>query len=319
MKRIFKYLFILFVFFSKAQQTTNYVQYIFNKAGVDPAASGTNINQKLTFVAGANRQWIAMDNAPKQTFVNVSYTIRPPRSYSYWQNVGAYIENDQSGIFTNTNYYVSYTIHLLLRKNLIASFGTFAGFRKFSISSGILDPNDPVLQKSNYQTYVYPDFIPGFRLSNKKFFFDISAKQITANKVADFSGNQIGGPSKLNPTFYISYGKVFPLSDYFTFLPSISLNQAIIGVPSFNTNLLFYYSNRMGFGLATRNLNFIGAIFQVRLFENLSVGLSYSYSLSKISTVAPNSYEIMVGIVPMGLGGKYRAGRSVAKCPALDF
>ena len=75
----------------------------------------------------------------------------------------------------------------------------------------------------------------------------------------------------------------------------------------------------MGFWLASRNANFIGAIFQVRVLENLSIGLSYSTSLGKISNVAPNSYEIMMGVVPMGLGGKYKGGRSVAKCPALDF
>src|SRR6185312_4834740 len=111
-----------------AQQSSNYVQFLFAKAAINPAASGTNINQKIYYTFGANRQWYQLNNAPRQTFANFSYTIRPPRSYSYWQNVGALVERDEAGIQANNNFYLSYTIHLLLKKNLVASFGVYAGF-----------------------------------------------------------------------------------------------------------------------------------------------------------------------------------------------
>lgn len=306
-------------FLLKAQQTTNYIQYIFNKAGINPAASGTNINQKVLYTVGANRQWVGFDNPPKATFANFSYTIRPPRSYSYWQNVGVLVESDQSGIFSNAGFYANYTIHLLLRKNLVTSFGIFAGARQFFISPGIINPNDPIYGNGNYKTIVYPDLIPGMRLSNKKFFFDISARQITVMKQQDFKGNCIGGPSRLNPTLFLAYGQVFPVNEEMIMLPSVALNMAIVGPPSISPTLMFYYANRFGFGVSTRNTSFINGIFQVRILENMSVGLAYSYSTNKISAAARNSYEIMVGVVPMGLGGKFVGGRSIAKCPVLEF
>jgi type IX secretion system PorP/SprF family membrane protein len=313
------YIFLFTCPFVRGQQATNYVQYIFNKAGINPAASGTNINQKFYYTCGANRQWLAFDNPPKATFANFSFTIRPPRSYSYWQNVGAMVESDQSGAFSNVGVYVNYTIHLLLRKNLVASFGIYAGAREFFLSPGTIDFNDPINSKETYKTLVYPDLIPGVRLSNKKFFFDISARQLTAYKQEDFKGKAIGSPSRLLPSLFMAYGQVFPVNDYMIMLPSVAVNVAVIGPPSISPTLMFYYSNRFGFGVSARNASFISGIFQARILENLSVGLAYSYSINKVSAAAPNSYEIMIGVVPMGLGGKFVGGRSVTKCPALDF
>jgi type IX secretion system PorP/SprF family membrane protein len=303
-----------------AQQTSNYVQFLFAKGAINPAASGTNINQKIYYTFGANRQWYQMNNAPKQTFANFSYTIRPPRSYSYWQNIGALVERDQAGIQSNNSFYVSYTIHLLLRKNLVASFGVYAGFRQFLQSPGIIDPNDPVNQKSTYMTYSYPDVIPGLRISGRKFFFDICARQVSIEKQEDFfKHTQIGSPTRLYPTLFMSLGKVYPITDDWSAVPSVASYCTITGIPSINPTLMFYYANRFGLGIATRNISFVSGIFQVRVLENLSIGMCYSYTTSRANVVAPNSYEIMVGVAPMGLGGKPVKKHSIAKCPTLEF
>ncbi len=206
LKLFITYLFIITFCFCKGQQAATYTQFTFNKAGVNPAASGTDINQKIYYIFGITRTMIGFDRAPKQNFANFSYTLRPPRSYHFWQNVGAYVETDQSGVMSNNSFYASYTFHLLLNKNSIASFGVFAGFRKFLISSQLLDANDPVIEKTNFNTYAYPDIIPGFRLSSKKYFFDICARQLTVIHQKDIikkNGKQIGGPSYLNPNIYI--------------------------------------------------------------------------------------------------------------------
>jgi len=319
MKRL-AYIFLLCNITAFCQQTSNYIQYIFGKGAINPAASGVNINQKYYYTFGGNRQWFQLDNSPKQTFANFSYTKRPPRSYSYWQNFGALVERDQSGVISNNSFYVNYTIHLLLRKNFVTSFGVYAGFRKFFISPGSIDVNDPVMQNASYYNYSYPDFIPGFRIANKKFFFDIVARQITIPSQKDiFSGRHVAGPSRLNPSIFMSYGKVFSISDDWIMLPSLSINGQILSIPTINPTLMFYYSNRFGLGLASRNLSFASAIVQFRILQNLSVGLAYSYSINKISAVAPHNYEIMVGVAPMGLTEKHPGRRSVAKCPALDF
>ena len=44
----------------KAQQTVMFTQYTFNKAGMNPAASGTEIDQKYYYAFGGARQWVGM-------------------------------------------------------------------------------------------------------------------------------------------------------------------------------------------------------------------------------------------------------------------
>jgi type IX secretion system PorP/SprF family membrane protein len=319
MKKNLIYLFIFFSLAGKAQQTTAYSQYLFNAAGLNPAASGIDINQKLIYVAGLNRQWTDLNNSPKATFVNLSYTIRPPRSYHFWQNVGVYVDNDQAGLFSNTGIYGNYTLHLLIRKKLVASFGIYAGIRKYTRSVAGLDVNDPAVQKNASSVLLYPDLIPGVRLSGKKFFTDLSIRQITIPKLQDFKGHKIGSPSTLQPSIYYDYGRKIPLMDDLLMIPSFAVNMPLVGPPIVNVSALFYYATRIGGGLAIRNTSFASAIFQIRFLENVTAGFSYSYPLNATRYAAQNSFEIMVGVTPMGMNSKAVGRHSVSKCPTLDF
>jgi type IX secretion system PorP/SprF family membrane protein len=321
-KQLVTYLFIFSLCLHKAQQTTIYTQSTFNKAGINPAASGTDINQKIYYTFGVARPVIAFNNGPKQNFANLSFTIRPPRSYHYWQNIGFYVEADQSGIITNQSIYGSYTFHLLVNSNLVASFGVFAGARKFLINTALLDANDPIVQKTNFKANAYPDIIPGFRLSNKKFFFEISAKQITAIQQKDIiskNAKQIGGPSYLFANLFFSYGKFIPINNDFVLLPSIILNSPLIAVPNVDANMMLFYNNLFGAGISLRNTNFLSVIFQLKILKNLALGVAYSKTVNKLYTVAPNGFEIMVGVTPMGLNTKFTGHKSIARCPVLEF
>lgn len=322
MKTILKItLFFVFSGFTiKAQQTIMYTQYAFNKAGLNPAASGTEINQEVFYAFGVNRPWIGFDNAPKQSFVNFSYTIKPPRSYRYWQNAGVYVENDDSGLLGYDNFYGSYTFHLLLRKTMVASFGAYAGMRSFSRSlNSVFDPNDPAVAKNKTTIYALPDIIPGFRLSDKKFFMDVAIRQLTVNKIRDLKGRRIGSPSKLQPTIYFDYGHKISLSDYLLFMPSFAVNAPVVGPPVIDANIMFFYSNTFGAGVSLRNVSSASAIVQIRFYKSLSVGIAYSYPLGVMRHVAQNSLEVMVGIIPLGMNTKVAGKHSIAKCPALSY
>lgn len=319
LKKSIIYFLIIWCAICEAQQTIIYTQYAFNKAGVNPAASGTDINQKFNYVFGVNRQWVGFDNAPKQNFANFSMTIRPPRSYHYWQNVGVYLDTEENGPFSNNGVYANYTIHLLLKKKLVASFGVYAGVRNYNLSPIAIDKRDPIMEKSNFRTLVYPDIIPGFRLNNQKFFIDLALRQITVYKLQDFQGNKISGTSKLKPTLFFAYGRKIPLNDIFVLMPSVALNATILHYPAVDVNAMVYYINRMGGGIALRNLSILSFIYQVRIFKNLSVGVSYGTSLNSVRYVAPSSFEIMIGITPTGLDDKSTGKHSIARCPGLDF
>ena len=224
MKRLLTYLFFLLCFVNKAQQTIMFTQYTFNKAGMNPAASGTDIEKEIYYCVGLNRQWVGIENAPNQSFLNVSYTIRPPRSYKRWQNAGIYFDNDNSGLIESNGIYGSYTLHYLIRKKIVASFGVYAGVRRFTMSLSGFDANDPAVIKNRSSIFLYPDIIPGVRLSDKKYFVGLSLRQITIYKLQDFKGRKIGGPSRLKPSVYFEYGRLVTLSDNLLMMPSFALN-----------------------------------------------------------------------------------------------
>jgi len=302
------------------QQPTMYTQYTFNKAGLNPAASGTEINRQINYVAGLNRPWLDFDNAPKQNFVNFSYTIRPPRSYRFWQNAGVYIETDRGSLLGNDNYYATYAFHLLLRKTTVASFGVFAGVRNFKRSiGGNFDPSDPSVVRNKSSLWIYPDVVPGFRISDKKYFFDVAVRQITRTTLRDFRGRRIGSPARLQPNIYVDYGRKIPMSDYLLMLPSVAANIPLVGPPVVDYSLLFFYANTVGGGLSMRNLSAASAIFQIRIYGTLTFGVAYSYPMGNVRQFTGHSLEVMVGVIPMGMNTQVTGKHSIAKCPTLSF
>lgn len=319
MKRVIPYLLFVPAVFCRAQQAPVYSQYTFNRAGVNPAASGTDMTQKLNFAFGIDRQWVGFDHAPKTNFANFSFTKRPPRSYHYWQNIGGYVDNQENGISNNSGVYFTYAFHLLLKKNTVMSYGFNAGVRTYFIDASLLDKSDPVLQKTSFRTLVYPDIIPGFRLSTKTFFIDLSARQLTIPALQDYRGHTIGSPSRLNPTLFFSYGRLIHLSDYFLLLPSVAVTMPFISVPNIDVNAMLYYNNRMGFGVALRNTNFFTGIYQIRMAQNITVGLAYSVSINSMFYGSPHSFEVMVGLPPFGMMTKPFGKFNIARCPRLDY
>ncbi len=97
MRKVILYLFLTVELYNiKAQQFPQYTQFIFNKIGYNPAASGTSVNAPYEIIVGARTQWIGMPNNPKSQFVSFNYNFVPQHSYSHWHNVGIYIDQDQN-------------------------------------------------------------------------------------------------------------------------------------------------------------------------------------------------------------------------------
>jgi type IX secretion system PorP/SprF family membrane protein len=320
MKKLVIYFLCFSSLYFPAQQTTSYVQYVFNKAGVNPAASGTNIQQEYFYACGLNRQWLGFANAPKQHFVNFSYTLKPTRSYRYWQSFGIYAENDDSGLLAFAGAYGNYAVHFLVRKKTVLSFGVYAGARRFMRNIAGFDRNDPVMQNSQAAVLVYPDIIPGIRIENQKFFFDLAARQLTIIKMDDyFSSRRIGQNSRLLPVIFADIGKRIPVNDLLVMMPSAAVNFPILNIPSFDFTLMFYYFSRIGIGAALRNTSFASGILQVRFLKNFTAGFAYSYPINKMRYAAPHSIEFMIGITPFGMTEKFVGTHSVSRCPSLSY
>lgn len=318
--RIFRVIwFVLLASEVLPQQVPMYTQYTFNRAGLNPAASGLDINQEYNYVIGLNKQWVGFENAPRNNFLNVSYTIRPLRAYKYWQNAGFYFDQENSGLTGSTGLYGSYTFHMLLRKKTVLSFGVFGGARQYERSAFAFDPNDPAVKNSRSTLWVYPDIIPGFRITSKKFWAGIALRQVTTPSLKNFKGRKIGSPSKLKPNIYLEYGRNIELSEFVLMMPSVAINLPVLAPPTIDGSLLFYFVNRVGAGVSIRNASFASGILQVRFLKSMTAGFAYSYPVNASRYVAQNSYEFMLGITPQGMNTKLIGSTSVARCPTLSY
>jgi type IX secretion system PorP/SprF family membrane protein len=304
----------------RGQQLVQYSQFNLNKYGINPAAAGSSLKSPYEILFGVRRQWTDMDNPPKTNFVGVNYTFIPKRSYRKWHNVGLYVDQDQGGVFSNNSLYASYTFHLLVSRKLVAAFGVFAGVRRFFVSVTSLNISDPAVAKSSVEILTYPDIVPGFRLYNKKFFFDVSVRQLTTPQQSG-SQKQIGGPSKLLTHIYASIGrKFFFENSHFALAPSLNMLTTLKYLPSFQGNLMLHYVDRFAVGVSVRGKNFVGAIVQVRFLKNATIGIAYDYSINKVRIASPHSFEIMMGVIPFSDATEKRGkSNNVAKCPALAF
>lgn len=301
-KIVLYFLFLFIIIHIKGQQFPQYTQFIFNKIGYNPAASGTAVNAPFEIIFGARTQWIGLSNNPKSGFVSFNYNFVPQRSYSHWHNVGMYVDQDQNGNFVKNDAWLSYTFHLLLTRKIVLSAGLFAGIKQYKLTLNNLDRSDPAVQKSSGSVIAYPDLVPGVRLTSKKFFVDFSLQQITLYNQKGIGG-QNGSPSRLLPHYNISAGKKIKLNDYNTFMVATNLRGSVTALPSIELNVMNYYDKKLAFGASIRGRNFLCAIVQFRLLRNFNIGMAYDFSINKMLYAAPNTAEIMISISPI-FGGE---------------
>jgi len=302
-KKIFTYLLICFCLTKVvAQQFPQYTQFIFNKIGYNPAASGTSINAPYELILGARTQWFGFTNNPKSAFVSFNYNFIPARSISKWHNAGIYVDQDQAGNFVHNDIWLSYTFHLLLAKKTIMSFGLFAGIKQFRLTKNNLDKNDPAVSNSSASVLAYPDLVPGIRLTNKKFFMDVCFQQVSIFKQSGIGGT-IGSPSRLLPHYNFSAGQKIKINDFDKLMVAINLHSSIVSLPSAEITVINYYNKRFAVGASVRSKNFVCAIVQFRMLKNLNIGLAYDLSTNKVFRASPNTGEIMVSFSPL-FGGE---------------
>lgn len=303
MRKLISYLFFfLFGLKLSAQQFPQYTQFIFNKIGYNPAASGTSINAPYELIFGARTQWFGFSNNPKSAFVSFNYNFVPKRGYTHWHNVGVYVDQDLAGNFVHNDIWLSYTFHLLLTKKTIISFGLFAGVKQFKLTKNNLDLNDPAVAGSNGSVWAYPDLVPGIRLTNKKFFVDFCMQQVSIFRQSGIGG-KIGSPSKLVPQYIFSAGRKLKINDFDKLVIAANLHSSITSLPSLEFNIMNYYNKRFALGASVRSKNFVSAIVQFRMTHNLNVGLAYDLSTNKVFRASPNTFEVMISFSPL-FGGE---------------
>lgn len=295
-----KIILIILAFFCSAalnaQQTDQFTQFTLNDYGMNPAVAGSA--NGLLFMAGQRVQWRGFELAPQTQFANISIALGKKGYRHYWHGVGASVEQDRFGVFTNKVAYLSYAIHLKVSPTYRLGFGLAGGIKNVALSNIVFDNNDPALLNQT-KAIIVPDIIPGVYLYSKKFSLSVSVRDVYKNTLS-FGNKTLASGTKLFPTAYISVTRKFVSGGYgLITIPAINIQSNFKGIPSVNFNVITYYKKRVGVGFNYRMHDAVSGILQVRIYKNLIVGFAYDFTISRFHSGKANSDEIMIGYSPL--------------------
>ena len=299
----------------KAQQTSQYTQYIFNYYGLNPAAGGST--NCLQLKAGYRKQWWGFDAAPVDQFFSVSGILKNRQPYAKSKNViGFYQELDKTGTNGPTarnSFNLNYSHHIPLSSKFYLSAGLNAGIIQFTFSRDnvtLTNNNDNAIGASK-KVILYPDLNPGLMLYNPHFFIGYSMKYAIQKKLDAI----YGFGSNLQRTHLITTGASIPgKRKEISYMPSINMRLGGGGSPvGLDVGFLIDYNDAFRCGVVYRKSDAVCAIVQFKV-KRLTVGYAFDYVTSKVRYGASNSHEIMIGyrVCKNNAGGVDEDGRCYA-------
>jgi len=299
---------VLFTLKTRAQQTIQLSQYMFNGLALNPAYAG--YKEDWTLNLSSRIQWVGINDAPQTNTISVDGLANSDNA-----NVGLGIMAmvDKLGPESNSSVYINYAYRLRLdeldTKRLC--FGIGVGAEQYSLDGSkftATDAGDANIP-SGTESKLTPDFRFGVYYYSPKVYFGASV----FNLLSDAFNRITDDPEVIKPvrTVYLTGGAMLPLSDYVDIKPSVMVeedfkgptNVSLTAYLAFNRRLWIGGSYRTGISAWNSNLvsnlneqDAAAAIVQVYINENFRVGYAYDFTTSKLASYQNGTHEISVSI-----------------------
>jgi type IX secretion system PorP/SprF family membrane protein len=293
MKKLFFIIVVFYYVTYHGQQTLQYSNYLENSFYLNPAVA--HLGKKSLNIIYRN-QWAGFEGAPKTTFLSYqsSFFHKKDVKFSSLSNIGGFIQNENIGAFRSFKINFSYSYSFLLSSNWRLSFGSFFGVQQLGLDVTdvtLFDPNDPVLDVSNFS--LLPDFSMGFALNNNNNFFGISAKQVFQNNWKKIINSDL---SQNEFSIVFIAAKKIALSNI-DFTPNIMLDFTGKFKPKLIAGLKIDYKEIISTGIAIRNENSVLGQLKIMFNNNLQISYAHDFSFSNILLGSLSSSEFMVSYI----------------------
>lgn len=308
MKIIIRLLFIASLISSaKAQQDSQFTQYLFNGMHINPAYAG--YKDDIYVQSFYRSQWAGVKGAPK------SFSIAADGAFNEGNvGLGLIVANDQLGAQTYLTAYANYAYRIRMGNDESSqlAFGIAAGMMQLGLDGNKLEgykPGDELIPLGS-QSNTVPDARFGVYYANKDFFAGFSATNLLAKYMAKNNAQNMMVPVP-QPHFYFTAGAMFPLNEDMQFKPVILFKDDTKGPSSLDLNAFLLLKEtiwiggfyRSSFDLYKKDYqqpglskqNAIGAILEVFASQNFRIGYAYDYSLNKLRDYNYGSHEISAG------------------------
>lgn len=268
-----------------AQQETQFTQFMYNKALLNPAYVGSR--GIPTFTGIYRNQWLGFDGAPKSQILNFNTPI-----FSGKGGLGLGFMHNSIGILNNWQLALAYSYKLKINETSDLRIGVQASLRYLQINFAddklvFLDTDDPSISLQN-ETDTNGNFGAGIFYNSKFYYAGISIPNINDN-IIGFNGTSSSTTAAESPHIYFMGGGMFYVDKKLHLKPSVLVKYVKNAPIDFDLNLSFVYDYKISAGFSYRyggvTTNFgesLDLLFFYQATENIGIGAAYDIPLSKI-------------------------------------
>lgn len=310
----------------KAQQDTQFSQYIFNGLYINPAYAG--YKEELYLHSSYRSQWQGVKGAPETFSVSADGAVAENDV-----GLGLIVSSDKLGAQRYLTAYANYAYRLRVgyEESTRLSFGIAAGVMQLGIDGNelnSLNPDDEVIP-TNFVNLTVPDARAGVYYSDRKFFAGLSFTNLLARYMANKNTNNLLVPVP-EPHLYFTTGALFTLSDDVSFKPLILIKEDFKGPTSLDLTSFLLLKESIWVGAFYRTSvpllkkphlqndllqrSAMGLVLELFATPDLRIGYSFDYALNKFRNYNYGTHELSVGLY---ISGKRSQRSRLLRC--YDF
>lgn len=273
----------------QAQQDPQFTQYMFNLLAINPAYAGSA--ERVSLKGISRHQWVGFEGAPNTQ----SLTVHTPLGHESVA-LGGTILRDTHGPITQYTFMVDAAYRIFMGDAKLA-FGLKGGLNLLQgeyAELSPIDPNDQVFQQ-NVASKLDPQFGFGVMYYSDRYFIGLSTPKLLRTEFFETDSLAFVSEQGQRPHYFLTGGYVFDLGVYHKFKPTFLL-KGVQGAPlSFDISANFLFFEKFWLGAIYRHEDAVGALAQYHITNDLTVGYSYDYTLSRLNNFSSGSHEIMLG------------------------
>ena len=287
-KRIlFVLMFGLMTSLTYAQEFQQYTQYVNMQGLINPGYTGSR--GTYSGLMNYRNQWTGFAASPKTLGFNFHGPV-PVDNLS----AGLVVMSESIGLNSNVDLAIASAYAVNITRDLKLSMGLQLGFSSLQFDAASLNlnsANDPVYEKYA-NSYFRPNVGVGAFLYSDKYFAGFSMpKMLTHSPEANTESIKTSFSFKTMHMFLYG-GYVIDVDNDYKIKPTL-LMKTIYGAPlTFDVGVHGFYKVWGSIGLIFRTGSDIIIATEVKVWEQLYVGYSFDYPITKLSKVSYGSHEI---------------------------
>ena len=267
------------------QQDSQYTQYMYNTANVNPAYAGSR--GTLTAFLLHRNQWVGLDGAP----VTNNFTVNSPLGDSNF-GIGVSFTNDKIGPTSENEISADLAYFIQISENYKLSLGLKGTANLFNLDVNkltIYDPLDPQFQ--NVDTEFSPNVGAGLYLFSENTYVGLSVPNFFESY--RYNDNNVA-ITKEKIHFYFIAGHVFELNPNLKFKPAL-MTKVVEGSPlqaDITANFLLF--DKLTLGAAYRWDAAVSGLAGFQISDSWFIGYGYDMDTTNLRNYNSGSHEIFL-------------------------